>query len=406
MKILIVDDEFEKARRICECLEAIPLLDISHVTTATAARKELRRSRVDVLLIDINLPAGLNDAPAPRGGLELFDLLCLDVEVQLPADILFLTQLDELVAEARKSAEERGASLFQYRTDDDDWKVVLRGRIQFALERLKRDPMSVRIDVAVITALQKPEMSAVLELPYSWVTRQFRGEPTTYQLGSTTAGDGATISVVAACAQRKGMPSSAALAARVALQFQPKILMMVGICAGIANKVGLGDIVIANPTWDYGSGKRALDLKDSPVFLAAPYQMPLEANLAELARSHAQNLNTIAAIRAGWDKKVPAGTLSAHLGPMASGASVLADDQSARDVLLQHRELIAIEMEAYAVMAATEYCSQPRPRSVAIKSVCDFADSSKNDDWQAYASYTSVAFADALIRDPLLFDRH
>jgi nucleoside phosphorylase len=91
---------------------------------------------------------------------------------------------------------------------------------------------------------------------------------------------------------------------------------------------------------------------------------------------------------------------------MASGASVIADDDAARSIVTQQRELLAIEMEAYAVMAAAEYVDDPKPIAIIIKSVCDYADAKKNDDWQKYASYTSVAFADQLFRDPNISFTH
>ena len=56
-------------------------------------------------------------------------------------------------------------------------------------------------------------------------------------------------------------------------------------------------------------------------------------------------------------------------------------------------------MEAYGVMAAAYYSGPSRPRAVAIKSVCDFADPAKNNEWQAYAAYTSAALAYRFIRD-------
>jgi len=80
---------------------------------------------------------------------------------------------------------------------------------------------------------------------------------------------------------------------------------------------------------------------------------------------------------------------------MASGAAVLAQD-GAIDVIVEgNREVLAVEMEGYAVMAAGESCNA---MSLVMKSVCDFADPSKNDDWQAYAAYTSASFFDQLLR--------
>ncbi len=53
----------------------------------------------------------------------------------------------------------------------------------------------------------------------------------------------------------------------------------------------------------------------------------------------------------------------------------------------------------YGVMSAVEYAKSPQPTAIIIKSVCDFADKNKNDDWQKYASYTSAAFANALFQN-------
>lgn len=113
----------------------------------------------------------------------------------------------------------------------------------------------------------------------------------------------------------------------------------------------------------------------------------------------AHNKTLLSGIKNNWKTSAPNNDLSLHVGPMASGASVIADDHSARMIATQHRELIGIEMEAYAVMAAAELSSEPKPTAIIIKSVCDFADPDKNDNWQQYAAFTSAQFADCLLRD-------
>lgn len=172
---------------------------------------------------------------------------------------------------------------------------------------------------------------------------------------------------------------------------------MTGICAGISGKVELGDAVVASLTWDYGSGKRALDEEHSSVFRMAPYQISPSARLLQIALELASNPSLIQEIRGGWSGRVPNSSFSVHVGPMASGASVIADN-GASEVLSQHKDLIAVEMEAYAVMSAVEYFDEEKPSAIVIKSVCDFADSTKSNDWQKYAAYTSAAFADKLLR--------
>ena len=63
-----------------------------------------------------------------------------------------------------------------------------------------------------------------------------------------------------------------------------------------------------------------------------------------------------------------------------------------KDVREQHKNLVGIEMESYAVFTAVEYSSEPRPKCISIKSVCDFGDESKSDIAHAYAAHTSSNF--------------
>lgn len=49
-------------------------------------------------------------------------------------------------------------------------------------------------------------------------------------------------------------------------------------------------------------------------------------------------------------------------------------------------------MESYAVYLAASSTSVKPPQFVSIKSVSDFAGSSKNEDYQEYAAHTSASF--------------
>lgn len=398
MKILIVDDEYSKAQEIAAALANTQIegLVIDQRTTAHSARCALQATVYDVLIIDLHLPPAMGERPNEEGGIELFDLINLDAKIDPPLDVLFITGREELLEPTSKKVVERGAVLCLYRFDAEAWKEVLIGRVKRAARRLRRCPR-IDVDIAVMTALRTPELDAVLSLPYNWEIKRFEGDPLTYHFGSIAIEKGG-LSIVAACANRKGMPSSAAVATKLALLFRPKYLVMIGICAGVRSKCSFGDVVVGDPVWDWGSGKRGIDVDGSPVFQAAPHQMPLNNGLSQLASDLANDESVLRSIRAGWSSSTPEGLLRVHVAPMASGASVIADDCTARTIAIQHRELVAIEMEAYAVMAAAEYAADPKPTAVVIKSVCDHADSVKNDHWQSYASYTSAAFADQLFR--------
>ncbi|WEK10122.1 MAG: hypothetical protein P0Y51_04110 [Candidatus Pseudomonas colombiensis] len=398
MNILIVDDEIDKAHAISKILkDAGVLTTIVHETTAVAARRRVRSSKFDILIIDLNLPNGIDDSPEIEGGIDFLDMLIVDPIASLPADVFFITGRENSLDDAREKAAERGAILWQYTTEAESWKRILLGRAKYLVSRSERTTEGQAVDIAIITALQSPELDAVLKLDYNWITKRFTSDPTTYHFGSFRRGK-EIVNVVAVCAPRKGMPSASSLSAKMVSQFSPKYLVMTGICAGIPGKTNLGDVVVADPAWDYGSGKRILDSNDSPVFQGAAYQMPLDANVRQIVNELVRDNSTAQSIRATWSGSMPQGVLSIRVAPMASGASVIADDQEARNVVIQHRELAAIEMEGYAVMAAVECAVNPKPIAIVIKSVCDFADTVKNDDWQAYAAHTSAAFTDRLFR--------
>lgn len=403
MKILIVDDEYEKVEAIASTLRDVPELSdlhIAHETTAQAARAALRREHIDLLIVDLNLPDVVGARSTAEGGLTLFSMMCLDTRAHLPADVIFVTAKEELLEAASEKITALGAMLCRYRSDMSPWKAALIGRAKYIAIRLKRErDVSPKVDIVIVTALRTPEFDAVLKLPYGWRPDRYVGDPTPYQFGAIPRGSGrAALSVVSVCAARKGMASAGALAARVTALFAPKYLVMTGICAGLPGKTALGDIIVADPTWDCGSGKQAEGVDGSQVFRVAPYQRPLDSNVLQIASELAQDSTVIHSIRSGWTGRGPEGTLAARIGPMATGASVVAASELAASIAGQHKDLLAIEMEGYAVMAAAEYAPAPAPISIVIKSVCDFANAKKGDEWQAYAAYTSAAFADRLFR--------
>jgi nucleoside phosphorylase len=395
VRILLVDDEFEKARLISDALTACTHAKISlkHESTAAGARQSMRDQYFDLLIVDVNLPDNISTPANPRAGFELLEMMRLDSQVNLPGDVIFVTAKEDLLAEAIASAAKRGAGVCSFRNDEELWKTILIGKVDYISLCLQRNHRP-KVDIAIITALGTPELDAVLALPYSWTSRRFPGDPTSYHFGSLEVGS-TTLTMVAANAARKGMPSSASLASKLALSFKPKLLVMLGICGGIAGKVNLGDVVVADPTWDWGSGKHAQGDEGSRAFRASPYQSALKPTLAGLIADAIRDPAVISNVRAGWLGETPQGRLNVHLGPMASGAAVLAQDGAVDVITDGNREVLAVEMEAYAVMAAAETCSIT---ALVMKSVCDYADPSKNDDWQAYASYTSAAFFDQLIR--------
>lgn len=402
MKILLVDDEFEKAQSIIATLAETGLgtSNLIHRSNSREARQALQCADFDLLLIDLNLPEMLGAPPKQDGGLVFFDILMLDSAVKLPKAVLFITGKEELLEIAEAESFKRGAQICLFSLTDNRWKSTLISKIRYLKMQLERSGVVYpKVDIVIVTALRS-ELSAVLNLPYKWVNIRYPDNSVSYNHGSLERTDGVNISFVTAAAYTKGMPSAAALAAQMCLLFKPKYVVMLGICAGIKNETELGNVIVADPTWDWGSGKIGEDKEGEQVFLMSPQQRPLNTQVSQLCVDLSSNSEVIKVIKMGWDSKVPEGELKVQVGPMASGASVLANDKAVAEISLQNRDIIAIEMEAYAVMAAAEYALKPAPIAIAIKSVCDFADANKGKDWQSYAAYTSAAFFDQLVKAP------
>ncbi|MCC5084768.1 hypothetical protein [Xanthomonas campestris] len=402
MKILIVDDEYEKIGEIAAVIrEVSSSILIDQVTTSTAARLKLRECLYDLMIVDLNLPPAIGDAPTQECGIQLIELAQMDERCKLPMAIEFLTAQDQFFEAAEARVAEVGGRLSKYISGSLEWKRNLKGKLKFSLAHVER--RSPVVDVAIVTALRETELEAVLELDYAWKVVRFEEDSAEYYFGSFVA-NGIIVKVVASSAMRKGIASSAALASRMLTKFRPSILVMPGICAGMKGKTNFGDIVVADPSWDWGSGKRT-DGKEGPRFLLSPHQSSLHPQLSRAANQIASDRSVLGRISREWEGDVPSGQLRAHVGPLASGSSVLADGETIEDIRLQqNRDVLAVDMEAYGVMDAAGYAAgDEEVRAMVIKSVCDFADGEKGDGWHKYAAYTSAAFMHELIgSEPVL----
>jgi len=396
--ILIVDDEYSKAGMISDFVLSINRdINIVHASTSHEARLKVREMTFDLVFIDINLPVSMGSPPNSLGGMDLFDMIMVDTVSKIPLDIIFITEKEDSLEQYYKESNKRGVLLCKFQSSQDGWKTILTGKLKLTLARTKRSlSNNPTADIVIITALGNPELDAVLKLPYDWQTKRFHDDPTGYHFGEKKRGE-FNFKIVAASARRKGMPSSSALAMKMVERFKPRLIVMLGMCAGVKDKVNLGDVIVADPAWDWGSGKISQHENGSDVFEAAPHQCTLNHHLSQLATETGSDISVLNFIRSGWTKGVPQGQFRVHVGPLASGAMVLASEPAVSPITKQHRELIGIDMEAYAVMAACDCARKNAPVSLVIKSVCDYGDAKKSNEWQEYACYTSSTFFDRLL---------
>ena len=56
------------------------------------------------------------------------------------------------------------------------------------------------------------------------------------------------------------------------------------------------------------------------------------------------------------------------------------------------------------VYFAANNASAPKPKALVVKSICDFANSEKDDKFQKFAAYTSAGYVQYLLEKRLLID--
>ncbi len=246
-------------------------------------------------------------------------------------------------------------------------------------------------DLAIVCALHEPELEAILSIAKWTPGPRLTGDPQTYYSSTWRTRAKKKLKVIAAAPNQMGLTASGILAAKIILQFKPKLLAMAGIAAGSkSGKQGFGDILFPDQTFDYGSGKTIIVSGKRKVL---PSPDPIQINPKLLGRLKEWQLKRtgLDEVSKGWPATKPKTRLDVHIGPMFSSATVLGASRPIEELMSQWRKLIGVEMEAHSVHRACSDTIEPSTVFFCAKSICDFAEG-KNDDWQHYAAFTSARF--------------
>jgi nucleoside phosphorylase len=284
------------------------------------------------------------------------------------------------------------------------WRLTAAG-IERLVESLQLTPNELAVygpqqkqphgfDLAIVCAVHKPEFKAVLEVfgkEETWTEGPKAGQTHVYKTTSITTASGSRITVVAGAPTYMGLTATAIVSTQMLLMFRPRMIMMMGIAAGTKTEGrGFGDVLVADPSVDYASGKLTL-VKGEPAFQPDTFPLPIDSRLRALVQEDIRTRDGLDTIRRDWLHAKPPTDLNVHIGALGAADQVV--DTSARvEQVKQHwRKLIGLEMETYALYRAAHEAPAPKPLYVSFKSVCDFGES-KKDDWQEYAAYTSATY--------------
>jgi nucleoside phosphorylase len=401
----VVEDDQEKLRRVTLALTSAAGCTIDQIRDArdaTAAKRLLRDEQFDLLVLDISLPLRSDLEPDRQGGLTLLEEV-LDRNIyRRPVHIVGLTAYEDTARLAEGRFRDDAFGLLRYDPTSQEWEDTIRRKVEHIVaSKVLEEEIGFNVDLCVLTALEDPELSALLDLGWGWQAKRFDGDGTVYHEGSTTGLNG-TVRIIAAAAPRMGLVASAVLASKMTMRFRPRYLAMIGIAAGVKDKVEIGDILAADPCWNYESGKRHVN-DGSQSFSPEPHQVAPDNIVRGSLLALARDQESLDELRRDWKAGRLNRSPALRIGPVASGAAVLQDSAIVTGILAQHRKTIGIEMESYSVFVAANEAPAPQPRAFSMKAVCDFADEMKNDDQQAYAAYVSAGAFRLLVEKHLPF---
>lgn len=372
MNVLIVDDQYDnKVQSIAKKIRSLGIEKVKHVLNARDAYDELSSNKFDLLVLDLQIPECFGEEVNVDGGVQLLNMISSDDVVEMPSVIVGITSHKDSYESNIHKFVEQGWTLHLFDGETDFINNIIENSF-------KRSKVEQKYDVAFVTALRHTEFDALLKNGMSWTDLPLE-DCNKYYTAKFRDKDGVERTAVATYCPTMGMPVSAAISMKVINKFNPKLLIMTGIAAGVEGKVNLGDVLIPNQIWDWGSGK-ITDSEDGTALLFDPETITINEQLATEMKDIASKGLYVEGIKREFQGNPPTHSLTIQVGPIASGASVLADSKTIELIKEQKRSVIGVEMEAYGVLVASKLCAAEPMKTLIIKSVCDFANADKNDD--------------------------
>lgn len=394
IKILIVDDNSVRAEKTKEIIieQKIPETNVKLVDCVLTAKESLLASVYDLMILDLALPTRSCEGPKNDAGAELLYELAAIPKYKIPAKVIVISEYDDAIQRLSTVEDKFSFQLIKYEASSDEWSRKLRNYLEQFL-RVQAENVEYNYDIAIICALSDPELWEIRKLPFNWYEHTEPGDSTQYYVGEYN-----TKRMICASSYEMGMSAAAVLATKIIMKFRPRYLIMTGIAGGVdKTKYNLGDVIIADPCFDYGSGKRvSIDGKSG--FKPDYRQMRLNDSINTLLRNIAAQTDILSEIKNRCEYTKPGNDLQVNIAPFGSGAAVVTDLNLIDEVTNHNRKFTAFDMEAYGVMLAGYISDEPKPITVVMKSISDFGEG-KDDCYQKYASYTSAKICEVMIKE-------
>ncbi|MBW9335696.1 hypothetical protein FEE59_19470 [Herbaspirillum sp. RU 5E] len=388
LSVLLVEDTPAKKRKLFERMRASPdIFSDPDVVGCTAdAIKRLQEKQYDLMVLDIAVPHRADGDPNEQNSIDLLAAIDEGIgNIKRPRHVLPISA-DEQSEKVSEFFKGRPWGCIHYREDSDEALDIIVKIAQWIHRKVSDEATISKCDIFILTALEEPEFTAV-EAAFPELGHFEPLDATQLVRYGEIACDGNKISVALGFAQRMGPVASAVLCTKAIELLKPKLILMAGICAAVGDKANIGDLVVADASWDWQSGKY-VD-KGSADFELAPHQLNVPAKVhALLLKVKRDSGFWMSFNKDVIDLKIDVPKLVR--GPVATGASVIADERVIKKIREdQNKNVVGLDMETYAVYAACASAGY-NVGALSLKAVCDKANKEKDDRYQPFAAKVSA----------------
>jgi nucleoside phosphorylase len=320
---------------------------------------------------------------------------------------LLLTRLHIVTATEALSALSHLVECVVTALQDPGWLVrqgvQLLLRIFDRLSTKETIPFSQQADACIMCALEE-EVAAVEEevsarCQVAFATGIGNNGRFVYRYTTITNTRQEPLTLLLLCQTRPG-PIATALDVKALLQgVQPRFIAMSGICAGDKQYLQLGDLVVAEYAYHYHAGKMEHGPQGVPIHRPEWITYGPAKQILHCVRSFTAWAAPVGDLRRpDQTHELPKRFVTA----MASGMTVQSADPF--PALQQHNHKTwALDMEAAAFYQTLQ--DFPQIASLVVKGVSDYADTSKNDQYHAYAARASAIYLLSFIQEYIFASR-
>lgn len=373
MNILLIEDCDSKAEEIKQVIaedEYAKNVKYSRAETLSTARRLILTQQFDLIIFDFYLPLSNKESDGVADiSSDLIEEFSNSQNYE--AESIAITRYDPSDVTDYYQFTANGVQVVRFEESSDKWKDCLR-------QKLKKIHSKEKYDFLIFCALQEERSayaSTTAELGQLLLVKGLNCQ-------EISIGNKKGLGIVPS---RMGLVHMGIVATKAIDYFQPKMVAMSGICAGVSGQVNMLDLIVADTVWDYSFGK----ITDNG-FKPELYTLQIDNEL----KTTIQQMVEKGGIRDQVKKDLFYSELrdfDIKIAPIASGSAVVASGNKVEEIQMQHRKVAGIEMELSSFYEAASQ-SLCKPVYIGAKAVVDLANSSKNDDYHAAGSILSARF--------------